>query len=340
MRLRDFQSRLKKEGVDTCLLINLEPWKDVNVTYFSDVEANGLLVINNPPKFFVSLLEIADAAVRSQVKTVVLKFFDETVKQYVKGKVVGLNFDVIPLSLFYRLKKLLKVKFVDVGPWLRELRMVKTDEEVVRLKKSAKVISTIVDAVIDKASHTDSELATADRVSKLMRDAGVVASFPTIVAAGKNAASPHHIPSVAKLHGFVVLDAGVVVDGYCSDITRTFFVGRPSRKELDIYEKVAAAQKLALDNLHVSCAAVHNRDAAVLGKDFIHALGHGIGREVHEAPRITASSKDVFQEGMVVAIEPGCYPKTFGVRIEDMVLCTNGRPRLLSSAYHGLVIKK
>lgn len=340
MRLNDLKKRLRKLGVDGCLLFNLEPWCDMNVSYFTDVVANGFVFIGDDSRFVVSLLEVVHARRYSLLPVDVLSSFDKSVQRVVRGKVIGLNFDAVPLNLFDRLQQLLSCEFVDISPLLRELRMVKTDEELARLKKSARLASDIITTVIDEVNHKYSELDVVRRVHALMEDAHVQESFPTIVASGKHAASPHHIPSSSKLKGFVVIDMGVILDGYCSDITRTFFVGVPSKKDVDNYYRVLGAQQLARDKVNVSCAAVHDRVAAVLGKDFVHALGHGIGREVHEFPRLSASSKDSFVENMVFTLEPGIYPGNSGIRIEDMFVWKKGKAVALTTADQKLIIKK
>jgi len=157
-------------------------------------------------------------------------------------------------------------------------------------------------------------------------------SFETIVASGERSALPHGRATGTKLpkRGFVTLDFGVVLDGYCSDMTRTVHLGKASQRERDVYHSVLEAQMaaVAVVKAGVSCGAVDEAARSVLRKArlekaFSHSTGHGVGLEIHEGPRLAAGQEQVLQPGMVITIEPGAYlADQFGVRIEDMVLVT------------------
>jgi len=157
-------------------------------------------------------------------------------------------------------------------------------------------------------------------------------SFPTIVASGERSALPHGRATGAKLpkRGFVTLDFGVVLDGYCSDMTRTVHMGRASAAEREAYEAVLEAQEagVAAVRAGVSAADVDEAARGVLRKAglaewFTHSTGHGVGLEIHEGPRLAVKQTQTLEAGMIVTIEPGVYmPGKFGVRIEDMVLVT------------------
>jgi Xaa-Pro aminopeptidase len=157
-------------------------------------------------------------------------------------------------------------------------------------------------------------------------------SFETIVTGGTRTALPHGRAGLAKLpkRGFVTMDFGVLLDGYCSDMTRTVHLGKGSRREWDVYHSVLEAQMAAVAAVApgVTCGAVDEAARRVLrkaglAKAFSHSTGHGVGLEIHEGPRIAAKQEQVLEAGMVITIEPGAYlTGEFGVRIEDMVLVT------------------
>jgi Xaa-Pro aminopeptidase len=157
-------------------------------------------------------------------------------------------------------------------------------------------------------------------------------SFPTIVASGERSALPHGKATTAKLpkRGFVTLDFGVVLDGYCSDMTRTVHLGSASTAERAAYDAVLEAQETAVAAVRagVSCGDVDEAARGVLrkaklGQWFTHSTGHGVGLEIHEGPRLAAKQTQRLEAGMVITIEPGVYlPGKFGVRIEDMVRVT------------------
>ena len=188
-------------------------------------------------------------------------------------------------------------------------------------------------------------------------------SFETIVASGERSALPHGRATGAKLpeRGFVTLDFGVLLDGYCSDMTRTVHLGKASEREWDVYHSVLEAQQAAVAAVApgVSCGDVDEAARSVLReagleKGFSHSTGHGVGLEIHEGPRIAAKQEQVLEPGMVITIEPGAYlssgrlgkdrsrvraprrshsvAKAFGVRIEDMVLVTESGCEVLTAA--------
>lgn len=187
-----------------------------------------------------------------------------------------------------------------------------------------------------------SERQLALRLEFLMRERGAKrAAFDLIVASGPNGAMPHAGVSNRRLRAgdLVTVDFGAEADGYFCDITRTVCVGRPSTRQREIHELVLHAQREAIETIRpgIACKAVDHAARDIIasaghGEHFGHATGHGIGLSVHEGPSVSALSKDVLQEGMVITVEPGIYiPGWGGVRIEDMVVVTDKGPRLLTS---------
>lgn len=147
-------------------------------------------------------------------------------------------------------------------------------------------------------------------------------SFPTIVASGKNGAAPHHETTNQKLkRGFCVIDFGVRYKGYISDVTRTIFFGKPTLQEKKDYEKVLQANQSAINEIKEGTSLKKLDNISRKEFDYPHSLGHGIGVEVHEAPSVSANSKEKVKRGMCFTIEPGLYRKgKYGIRIEDDIL--------------------
>jgi Xaa-Pro aminopeptidase len=211
------------------------------------------------------------------------------------------------------------------------------------LMKAIRASDMAIDSVAPTLRPGMTERDVAWRLEQAMREHGADAeSFPTIVAAGPNAALPHHRASDQPIREGepIVIDMGARVDGYCSDLTRTFFLGAPDETFIRIYDTVHAAQLTAIGALQSGMTGEEAdrlaRDLieeAGYGENFGHALGHGIGLAVHEMPRVGRRSQDRLEDGMVFTIEPGIYVSAWGgVRIEDVVILEGGRARVLSRA--------
>jgi Xaa-Pro aminopeptidase len=223
--------------------------------------------------------------------------------------------------------------FEPVGPLVAKLRWVKDAGEIWKLRAAAALGCRLFEGIFDHIilGATEAEVACALEFKARMAGAEAM-SFPTIVASGERSALPHGHATGAKLprRGFVTLDFGVVLDGYCSDMTRTVHIGRASSAERDAYDAVLEAQEAGVAAVRAGVTAGDVDEAArsVLRKAgldqwFTHSTGHGVGLEIHEGPRLAAKQTQTLEAGMVVTIEPGVYmPGKFGVRIEDMVLVT------------------
>jgi Xaa-Pro aminopeptidase len=223
--------------------------------------------------------------------------------------------------------------FVAVGPIVAGLREVKDADELNLIRTAALVGCDLFDGMLTylEAGLTETEVAaTLEYAARLSGAEGM--SFDTIVASGERSALPHGRATRAKLpkQGFVTLDFGVILDGYCSDMTRTVHLGKASPDERDVYDSVLEAQETAVAAVAPGVTAGEVDEAArsvlrrvKLDKYFSHSTGHGVGLEIHEGPRLAAKQTQVLQQGMVITIEPGVYmPGRFGLRIEDMVLVT------------------
>jgi Xaa-Pro aminopeptidase len=214
-----------------------------------------------------------------------------------------------------------------------KLRVVKDAGEIEKVRAAAALLEGAYELVrgLGLEGRTEAEVAWA--IERDLRERGASAlSFESIVAGGTNGAYPHHTPGMDTIPAdtLVTIDIGCIVDGYCSDCTRTFAVGNPS-------DELRAAYDLTLRAQEASLAAVkpgaHGRDIDAVARDLItseghgdhfgHGLGHGVGIEIHEAPRLSRTSEDTLEAGMVVTVEPGVYlPGAGGVRIEDLVVVT------------------
>lgn len=234
-----------------------------------------------------------------------------------------------------------KFELVPASGLVERLRAVKDDLEVAAVASAAELADSIYGTLAEEGLAGRSEKEVAWRIEVLAHERGADGlSFPPIVAAGAHAALPHAEPRDAQIERgeLVVLDLGVILDGYCSDCTRTFATGEIPDEQRAGYELVLSAQRKALDAV-VAGAGCADVDAlargviaeAGMGDRFGHSLGHGVGVEVHELPTLSARSKESLQAGNVVTVEPGVYVEgEYGVRIEDLVVVTDDRPRVLT----------
>jgi Xaa-Pro aminopeptidase len=232
---------------------------------------------------------------------------------------------------------------------VEQLRMLKEPEEIDRIRAAVRMGSDLLETGIRATRPGVAETQVAAELEFAARRAGADGmSFDTIVASGVRSALPHGRASNAPIarNGFVVMDFGVILAGYCSDMTRTIHVGRVPTDSRSIYEAVREAQQAAIDAVRpgVTVAAVDAAARTVLkraglARYFTHSTGHGVGLEIHESPRIARGVPDVVQAGMVITIEPGAYvPGKGGVRIEDMVLVTARGCEVLTFATKELVV--
>jgi Xaa-Pro aminopeptidase len=222
------------------------------------------------------------------------------------------------------------------------LRERKDATEIASITSAADVATTALERTLPQVRAGLSELAVAGILERELRNAGSEGfAFPSIVASGPRSALPHAHSSTRELESgdFLLMDFGAVVDGYCSDLTRTVVIGTASDEHRDVYDIVRVANQRGAAGVRAGMAG---RDADALARDYIesagfgplfgHSLGHGIGLEVHEAPRLARTAEGVLAEGAVVTIEPGVYrPGWGGVRIEDDVVLDANGPRVLTN---------
>jgi Xaa-Pro aminopeptidase len=226
-------------------------------------------------------------------------------------------------------------------------RQIKEPDEIARLRTAANLGCRLFEKLLGVIEPGMREVEVAAQLEFGARMAGAEGmSFETIVASGKRSALPHGQASMQRLprRGFIVLDFGVMLSGYCSDMTRTVHMGPATAAERSVYKAVLEAQIAAVAAVRhgVTCGEVDEAARNVLrqrklAEYFTHSTGHGVGLEIHEGPRIAARQEQRLATGMVITIEPGVYlPKRFGIRIEDMVLVTAGRPVILTPATKAL----
>lgn len=242
-----------------------------------------------------------------------------------------------------------KIRLKATNAIVETARMIKDADEIFRIRRAVELGASLFAVALKDIRPGIAEVEVAAAMEHKARQAGADGmSFPIILASGARSAVVHGRASQARIpsRGFVVCDFGVILAGYCSDRTRTVYVGRPDAEAKDVYAAVLEAQQAAIEAVRpgVTAAQVDGAARRVLRKRkldryFTHSTGHGLGLEIHEAPRLAAGQEQQLKSGMVITIEPGIYvPGKWGVRIEDVVLVTSSGYEVLSPESKELVV--
>jgi Xaa-Pro aminopeptidase len=339
---------LAERDLDSLMVTNL-----VNVRYLTGFTGtNGACVVTPDERLFFTDFRYVEQAREQAPEFELLQAGPgmlEDVAQRLRGR-AGFEDDHLSVAAHRKVadKAPDGVELVPAGGFVERLRAVKDETEVAAMTAAAELATAAYDSLRERGLAGRTEREVARGLVRFMEDAGAEApSFPPIVAAGRHGALPHAVPRDVEIprDTLVVIDLGAVVDGYCSDCTRTLATGSLSDDVLEVYELVRQAQLDALaatsagaDLKAVDAVARERIDAAGHGEHFGHGLGHGVGLEVHEAPRIGKSAEGELEVGNAVTVEPGVYvPGEFGVRIEDLVIVTEGEPRMLTGFPKDLV---
>jgi len=343
MRIERLSKSLDAAGLDA-YIVTREP----NIFYYTGSISGGVLIIvpDTSPLLLTSRLNLnvaQDNAQGCDVEPYTRKDKDEKILERL-GQIAPKNigFDELSLGDYQTSKaKLGEAELKETPDLVWAMRRVKDASEQKLMKRAGELADIGMEAIREFLSEGVKEHEVAAAAANAMRmDGADDLSFPFIVASGPRSAYPHAGVTEREIRkgDFVTIDMGASYRGYCSDITRTFIVDSPSKKQKAIYETVLEANEAALPEIREGAKGIDvDRIARAIitnagyGEDFIHGLGHGVGLEVHEPPSLSKTSKDVLVQGNVVSNEPGVYLKGFGgVRVEDTVLVTASGPEQLT----------
>ena len=332
-----------------------EPILDMTFFYVTRLEVGryegsiAFLFPDGKLSVVTSLLE-AESASKGDFELHVFKTlneFVEIVESQLKGAGrIGINADELTLKSYNFIKEHAGkgTEFVDVNRAIKATRLVKDEAEITTMRKACKIASDVADRIHTIAKIGMKEYEVAAEMSYMMQKMGAAGpSFETISAFGKNSAEPHYSAGDVALQDgdFMLLDFGALYRKYCSDITRTYFCGKASKKQREMYEIVLEAQTRALEAIRVGepCSKPHMVAAEYIDSTeykglFTHGLGHGLGLAVHDGGGLNPRAADtLMEEGMVFTVEPGVYVPGFGgVRIEDDIVIRKNGPELLTTA--------
>jgi Xaa-Pro aminopeptidase len=301
--------------------------------------------------------EVVGARMRAKAKAPILQAAEWLAKRFRPAKQsarVAVEAENITLATQSRIKSELnsatqsKYRLVETTSLVEQFRIKKDSREVQQIRQAVQLASGIFHSIFQAIREGTTEAEVSAELERLARRAGAEKmSFETIVASGPHSAMPHARPVRQRIGpGFVIFDYGVILGGYCSDMTRTVHVGRAEDQARRVYQAVLEAQlagiaavRPGVEAQEVDLAARKVLRKYKLDKYFTHSLGHGVGIEIHEAPRLAKGQTQKLEAGMVVTIEPGVYiPGEGGVRIEDMVLVTANGCEVLTPTSKELVV--
>ena len=350
-RISRVQDQLKEHDTEALLVTHLP-----NVRWACGFTgSNGLLIVGAEEAHFVTDGRY-DTQAHREVEGAQIHVYDDSMWTYVEeaalldgyGK-IAFQSDHVTVQRFQALEKRFEaVQWTPVDGLLSQQVAVKDDDEIERIVRAQRVTEAVLEEIVERIEpgRTERDVA-ADIVHAHLQRGAEKMSFDPIVASGPNAALPHARPTDRVLqHGdLVVLDMGGFVDGYASDMTRTVSVGEPGERQRQVHEAVRRAQKAALQEARAGLTGAELDGVArsVLEEEglasyFTHSLGHGLGLEIHEGPRVSRQSDEALPAGACVTIEPGVYmpEEEIGVRIEDIIVLEEDGCRNLTEASHEL----
>lgn len=360
-RIKNLQGLLSEHAVEALLITST-----YNIAYltgihaFSIEEREAFVVVTKDNSYlltdarytemvkekspFIKLIEIS---YKNRLSKVLQQIFQEE-------KINNLGFEEENVSykeIADLEEKLNNIEFVPTAEIVEDIRISKDKDEVEKLKKACAMTDKAFTFILKHLKSGVSELEIKTKLENFIRENGGSIAFESIVAFGKNSAIPHHQSSDSQLQAsdIVLLDFGAKVDGYCSDMTRTVFLGGPNDELQKMYNATLEAQEVAIDYLKThmkegfelkKAAELANSHLKLVGyKEIPHGLGHGVGLQVHENPSLSPFSDENFTPGMIVTVEPGVYiPKLGGIRIEDTILITTDGIELLTKSTKNITV--
>lgn len=335
-----FISKIQNEIPPNAAIISENPLNRLYITGFDF--SDGAVIILPDKVYVLTDFRYFEAAVKTVQNCEVVLFENlfKTIKEILKDNAVQtvyLENDYLSVARYNAYKQNLSGVAVShentAGRLFKKYRQQKSDAEIKNIQAAQRITDKTFKYILDKIKPGKTEIEIMLDMEFYLRSLGSQGvAFPFIVVSGKNTSLPHGVPGDKPIEqgDFVTMDFGAVVNGYRSDMTRTVAVGKPSKEQTDLYNTVLRAQQRALDKIQpgVKCCDIDSAARDYIDSQgykgcFGHALGHGVGVDIHESPVLSQNSADLLKPGMVVTVEPGIYLQNkFGVRIEDMVQVT------------------
>ena len=328
----------------------------VNIRYLTNIQAEGTLLVTRKENIFLT-----DGRYIEEVHNT-LTLFDEIVVYDIRGlsledyenffifcENVGFEENYVTYAKYKEYMHRYKINnLVETEGMIEKQRQIKDEDELENIRKACQITDECYSYILNYIKPGMTEKQIAHEIDDYYYKHADGIAFDTIVASGENSSKPHAIPTDRQIQNvdIITIDMGCKVNGYCSDMTRTFFVGEVPDYIKPVYELVLKNQEQVLRDMREGSntkqiAKMVDNDFRLNKYDLIHALGHGVGLDIHEAPGLSVNTENVLKENMVVTNEPGIYVTgQFGIRIEDTVLITKGGCETLTKSPKKYIIIK
>ena len=327
--------RNKMSSLDLQGLILTNP---VNIRYLTNIEAEGILLLTRKDNIYITdarYIEAVHSTLTLYDEIIVYDVHDISKEDYENFFMfcenVGFEEHDISYAKYKEYIRKYKIhNFVETEHIIEKQRMIKDEDEIRNIEKACEITDNCFSYLLNYIKPGMTEKQIANEIEDYYKQRTDGLSFDTIVASGENTSKPHAVPTNRKIgeKDIITIDMGCKVNGYCSDMTRTFFVGEVPEEVKPVYDLVLKNEKQTLEQMKDGASTrmltkMVENDFRFNNYDLIHSLGHGVGLEIHEAPYIGLKSDTQLKENMVVTDEPGIYlAGKFGVRIEDTVQIT------------------
>ena len=343
--------RNKMAGLNIQGMIIANP---INVKYLTGLEAEGLLLITRKENVYITdsrYIEYVNNTITPFDEIVVDDFKniskDDYENFFMFCENVGFEEKYVTYANYKKYMHTYKINnFVEAECLMEKLRVIKDNEEVENIKKACKVTDECFEYLLKYIKPGMTEKQIAKRIESYYNENAEGISFAPIVASGENSSKPHSMPSERKIESkdIITIDMGCKINGYCSDMTRTIFVGEITEEQKKIYNLVLKNQQLSLNEMKDGASIkditkIVTSNFGLYDYNLVHSLGHGVGLEIHEPPYIRELNDNVLKEKMVITNEPGIYiAGNFGIRIEDTLLVTKDEPEVLTKSDKNFVV--
>lgn len=329
--IKQLRDKLKGQKLDGMIVSN-----PISVKYLTGLDAEGILLIDPKENVFITdgrYIEQVNNALT--IDSEIIAYDSKNMDKYDYESFfsmcenVGFEEKYVTYADYKNYLQSFKVNLVETDSIVESQRIVKEDYEIEKIKKACEIADKGFEYIIKNIKKGMTERQVAYNLNNYMLEIGAEdIAFDTIVASGPNSSMPHAIPGnrVIQENDIILFDFGAKYQGYLSDLSRTVFVGKPTKKQEEVFNFVLEQQEKVIKNFKEGTnmkTILKNReiDYKLAGYEIIHSFGHGVGLEIHEAPRLKSEIDSLLKKNSIITVEPGVYlPGEFGVRIEDTCL--------------------